>query len=62
MFKEIMGNIGAIWPTLGLFLFFGVFLGALFWTLRKGSSEIYSEAQALPLEDGKTEKVSSKGA
>lgn len=61
MFKEIMGNMSAAWPTIGLFLFFGVFLGALLWTLRSGSTEVYSEAQNLPLEDG-TKENRRKGA
>ena len=53
--------MSTIWPTIGLFLFFGIFLGALLWTLRSGSTEVYSEAQNLPLEDG-TKENRRKGA
>lgn len=40
-----------ILPTLSLLIFFGIFVGALFWVYRKGSSEFYSEIEKLPLKE-----------
>ncbi|MDD0853398.1 cbb3-type cytochrome c oxidase subunit 3 [Halobacteriovorax sp. GB3] len=64
MFKEVMANINSHWyPTLGLFLFFSIFIGATLWTMRKESHKIYDEASNLPLEDGTTlSSMNSKGA
>jgi hypothetical protein len=35
---------------LGLLLFFGVFVGMLFWIFRKGSDEFYQALSDLPVE------------
>ncbi|HTL11916.1 MAG TPA: cbb3-type cytochrome c oxidase subunit 3 [Bdellovibrionota bacterium] len=36
----------------GLLLFFAVFMGALLWVFRKGSSAVYTNLQNLPLQEG----------
>lgn len=64
MFKEVMANLNSPWfPTIGLFLFFSVFISATLWTMRKESHKIYDEASNLPLEDGTSlSSTNSKGA
>lgn len=53
MFKQVIANMDmAIFPTIALVLFLGVFIGATIWVFRKRSSEIYQEISLNALEDG----------
>ncbi len=38
--------------SIGLIIFFGFFVGVLWWTARKDSKQLYQKMESLPLEDG----------
>lgn len=44
------------WPELAIaafFIFLLVFCGVIYWTFRKGTTKVYSDAGNLPFEEGK---------
>ncbi|MGK5082488.1 cbb3-type cytochrome c oxidase subunit 3 [Bdellovibrionota bacterium FG-1] len=52
MMAEVVSKFPFPWLTcLGLFLFLTVFLGAVGWVFRKGSSAFYAEMSAAPLRE-----------
>ncbi len=51
MLSQVASKFPMIWLTcLGLLLFFGVFLGVLFWIFRRGSTEHYQQMAAVPFQ------------
>ncbi len=53
MKSEVLSNIP--WPSLsiaGFFIFLLVFIGVIYWTFRKGSKDIYKDAQSTPFNEG----------
>lgn len=54
MKAEVLSRFPHVWLTcVGLLLFISVFLGALAWVFRKGSSDFYEKLSASPLERAK---------
>ena len=52
MKAEALSKFPYIWLScLGLLLFVGVFVGALFWVFRKGSEDFYAKLSASPFEN-----------
>jgi cbb3-type cytochrome oxidase subunit 3 len=55
MKKEVMANMDAAltWmPVAALLIFLVVFIGVLIWSFRKGSDEVYKDAENTVLDDG----------
>jgi cbb3-type cytochrome oxidase subunit 3 len=53
MKSQVLSNIP--WPSLsiaGFFIFLLVFCGVIYWTFRKGSKEIYKNAECTPFDEG----------
>lgn len=57
MIREALTHWPWKWmPLVGLCIFFGVFIGLLFWTRRKGANELYQKIALIPLSDEETQK------
>lgn len=52
MIRDFLGNLHwSMLPIVSMFLFFSVFVGAVFWVYRKDSTKIYQDLSALPLDE-----------
>ncbi len=61
MMRQVMESAGLQnWPSISLAIFFTLFLFALLWIFRSGSSDFYRRLGNLALEDGET-TVGPKG-
>ncbi|MEM6730270.1 MAG: cbb3-type cytochrome c oxidase subunit 3 [Myxococcota bacterium] len=50
--SDIMGNADlAIWPSIGLILFLGIFAGVVAFVFSRRKAKDYDEASRIPLDD-----------
>lgn len=55
MKAEVLANFQWMYlPVFALILFLALFIGVIFWILRRDSKQVYSEASQLPLNEGGT--------
>lgn len=53
MIQRVLSHIRLTELTcFGLILFMGVFLGALIWVFRKGSTDFYTSMESIPFNEG----------
>ena len=55
MMSQVVSKFPMIWLTcVGLLLFMSVFIGALAWVSRRGSTGFYEEMSKMPLDEVKS--------
>jgi cbb3-type cytochrome oxidase subunit 3 len=60
MKSEVLANYPYLWLTIvGFFLFLLVFVGMVYWTMRRDNKKFYSNCGNIPLEDAP--KINQRG-